>query len=265
MTKWNRFSSRPWRTTSRCTTTPSRPTPPTCSPSGRRWTSTWRETLQKIFNRGLRFDRSRETMVKWIECKLVVPLQHRDRGIHMERVCAGMQAIISLTSAFVKLGHLFKQDIVCLYQCAQLNQLMWNNNGSNQGRVIIACMQWHALSTCILRSLFSAPEFDSRNIQMPFFLGIRCFERNAASHHKSAWSLEKTLSLRARTTCGRSRWRGILGLAIYGETLCRGKVCELKKFDFSVTVEMHQKLPFIIKLFTNSAPSLGLFIASIYV
>ena len=69
-------------------------------------------------------------------CRLNIGITHRDCSIHIERVCAvrprhAMNAIFSLTSACAKLGHLIKQHIVCLYQCTQLSQLMWNPLGRN--------------------------------------------------------------------------------------------------------------------------------------
>ena len=82
----------------------------------------------------------------------------RSKYTHRESVCMQargcLHAIFSFTSAFTKLDHLSKQNIVCLYQCTQLSQLMWNPLCSNPCWVIIGFLQWHALSMCILRSLW---------------------------------------------------------------------------------------------------------------
>ena len=52
----------------------------------------------------------------------------RSKYTHRESVCMQargcLHAIFSFTSAFTKLDHLSKQNIVCLYQCTQLSQLM---------------------------------------------------------------------------------------------------------------------------------------------
>ena len=86
-----------------------------------------------------------------------------------------MHAIFSFTSAYPKLGHLSKQNIVSLYQCAQLSQLMWNPLCSNPCWVIIACMQWHGLSMCILRSLWPQRR---HQMNITFVTWDVCWDRN---------------------------------------------------------------------------------------
>ena len=78
---------------------------------------------------------------------------HRDRSIHIERervrVCwqarTCLHEILSLTSAYAKLGHSHKKQIVCALSLVGWYKTLY---------VVFtnSCMQWHVLSMCIIRS-----------------------------------------------------------------------------------------------------------------
>ena len=67
-----------------------------------------------------------------------------------------MHAIFSFTSAYPKLGCSRSSQNFHLYMSIQHSQLMWNPLCSNPCWVIISPCPWHALSMCILRSLWLA-------------------------------------------------------------------------------------------------------------